>query len=317
MRSMNTQGQQKSAGMCVALVPDHSAPVKVEEQMHSSFHVEKPGATARDTQQADLLQVMQDVTGRVIANSALHLRKRAAKLCLEELKEYKRSKALNILTASTERPGSDAQPSSSSYLISAVPRGHGIDGSSALASKHGLLASNHTATRTVAQGEAAAPTLQPNSAAQKLSQTASVQNAGSAPIHKQSSMQAIAARHRNLNGAELSAAASTGAPLHGMQASAGTGRADTFTMNLPPVSPSMSHVDAAVQMQPYTEKQQWLSAPNQRGCVTSWPQGQSKPLLGPESWGSVTSTRAANYDQGKIGCAHSFPFSKHPCTVIW
>ena len=29
------------------------------------------------------------MTGRVIANSALHLRKRAAKLCLEELKEYK------------------------------------------------------------------------------------------------------------------------------------------------------------------------------------------------------------------------------------
>ncbi|KAL0047861.1 hypothetical protein WJX82_001776 [Trebouxia sp. C0006] len=78
--------------------------------MHSSFQAEKPGATARDTQQADLLQVMQDMTGRVIANSALHLRKRAAKLCLEELKEYKRSKALDILTAPTERPGSDAQP---------------------------------------------------------------------------------------------------------------------------------------------------------------------------------------------------------------
>ncbi len=55
--SMNTQGQQKSAGMCAALVPDHSAQVKVEEQMHSSFHAEKPGAIARDTEQADLLQV--------------------------------------------------------------------------------------------------------------------------------------------------------------------------------------------------------------------------------------------------------------------
>ena len=55
--SMNMQGQQKSAGMCAALVPNNSAQVKVEEQMHSSFHVEKPGATARDTQQADLLQV--------------------------------------------------------------------------------------------------------------------------------------------------------------------------------------------------------------------------------------------------------------------
>ena len=55
--SMNMQGQQKSAGMCAALVPDNSAQVKVEEQMHSSFQAEKPGATARDTQQADLLQV--------------------------------------------------------------------------------------------------------------------------------------------------------------------------------------------------------------------------------------------------------------------
>ena len=228
-----------------------------------------------------------------------------------------RSKALNILTAPTERPGSDAQPSSSSYLISAGPCGHGIDGSSALASKHGPLASNHTATHTVVQGEAAAPRLQPNSTAQKLSQPASVQNAGSAPVHKQPSMQATAARHLDLNGAELSAAASTAAPLHGMQASAGAGRADTFTMNMPPVSPSRSHADAAVQMQPYTGKQQWLSAPNQRGCVASWPQGQSKPLLGPESWGSVTSTHAANYDQGNIGCAHSFPFSKQPCAVIW
>lgn len=294
---------------------------------------------------------MQDVTGRVIANSALHLRKRAAKLCLEELKEYKvhqslhsqallpnflqhslctscllqRSKALNILTAPTERSGSDAQPSTSSYLRSAVPCGHGIDGSSALASKHCPLASNHTATHTVlqgeaaaAQGEAAAPRLQPNSTAQKLSQPGSVQNAGIAPVHKQPSMQATAARHRDLNGAELSAAASTAAPLHGMQASAGAGRADTFTMNMPAFSPSRSHADAAaVQMQPCTEKQQWLSAPNQRGCVTSWPQGQSKPLLGPDSWGSVTSTHAASYDQGKIGCAHSFPFSKQPCAVIW
>jgi len=229
-----------------------------------------------------------------------------------------RSKALNILTAPTERPGSDAQPSSSSYLISAVPCGHGIDGSSALASKHGPLASNHTATHTVAQCEAAAPRLQPNSTAQKLSQPASVQDADSASVHKQSSMQATAARRRDLNGAELSAAASTVGLLHGMQASAGTGRADTFTMNMPPVSPSRPHADAAaVQMQPYTEKQHWLSAPNQHGCVTSWPQGQSKPLLGPESWGSVTSTRAASYDQGKIGCAHRFPFSKQPCAVIW
>lgn len=54
---MNMQGQQKSAGMCAALVSDNSAQVKVEEQMHSSFQAEKPGATARDTQQADLLQV--------------------------------------------------------------------------------------------------------------------------------------------------------------------------------------------------------------------------------------------------------------------
>lgn len=57
LASMNTQGQQTSAGMCAALVPDHSAQVKVEDQIHSSFHVEKPGATARDAQQADLLQV--------------------------------------------------------------------------------------------------------------------------------------------------------------------------------------------------------------------------------------------------------------------
>ncbi len=242
------------------------------------------------------------------ANVLLH------SLCTKCL--LQRSKALNILTAPTERPGSDAQPSSSSYLMSAVPCGHGIDGSSALACKHGPLASNHTATHTVAQ--AAAPRLQPNCTAQKLSQPASVQNAGSAPVHKQPSVQANAARHRDLNGAELSAAASKAAPLHGMQASAGAGRADTFTMNMPPVSPSRLHADAAAaQMQPYTEKQQWLSAPNQRGCVTSWPQGQSKPLLGPESWGSVTSTRAASYDQGKIGCTHSFPFSKQPCAVIW
>jgi len=55
--SMNMQGQQNSAGMCAALVPDSSAQVKSEEQMHSSFHAEKPGSTARDTQQADLLQV--------------------------------------------------------------------------------------------------------------------------------------------------------------------------------------------------------------------------------------------------------------------
>ncbi|KAA6416407.1 MAG: hypothetical protein FRX49_13620, partial [Trebouxia sp. A1-2] len=201
--------------MCAGLVPDHSAQIKAEDQMHSSFHIEKPGAVAsRDTQQADLLQVMQDVTGRVIANSALHLRKRAAKLCLEELKEYKRSKALNILTAPTEQPGSDPQPSSSSYLISAVPCGHGIDGSSALGDKHGPLASNHTATHTAVQGEAIALRLQPNSTAQKLSQPASVQNTGSAPVHKQPSTQATAARHRNLDGAELSAAASTAAPLH-------------------------------------------------------------------------------------------------------
>ena len=229
-----------------------------------------------------------------------------------------RSKALNILTAPTEQPGSDPQPSSSSYLISAVPCGHGIDGSSALGDKHGPLASNHTATHTAVQGEAIALRLQPNSTAQKLSQPASVQNTGSAPVHKQPSTQATAARHRNLDGAELSAAASTAAPLHGMQASAAAGRADTLTMNMPSVSPSRSHADAAaVQMQPYTEKQQRLSAPNQRDCVTSWPQGQSKPLLGPESWGSVTSTRSANYDQGKIGCAHSFPFSTQPCAVIW
>lgn len=238
------------------------------------------------------------------------------RLCTKCL--LQRSKALNILIAPTERPGSDAQPSGSSYPISAVPCGHGIDGSSALASKHGSLASNHTATHTVAQSEAAAPRLQPNFTAQKLSQPASVQNAGSGPVHKQPALQATAARHRDLNGAELSAAASTAAPLHGMQASAGAGRADIFTTNMPPVSPSRLHADdAAVQMQPYTEKQQWLSAPSQRGCVTSWPQGQSKPLLGPESWGSVTSTRAASYDQGKIGCAHSFPFSKQPCAVIW
>ncbi|DBA94265.1 hypothetical protein WJX77_001916 [Trebouxia sp. C0004] len=311
---MNTQGQQKSVGMCAAPAPDHSAQVKVEDQLHSSFHMEKP---AGDSQQADLLQVMQDVTGRVIANSALHLRKRAAELCLEELKEYKRSKALNILTAPTERPGSDAPPSSS-YLISAVPCGHVTDGSSALASKHGPLASNHTATHKVAQCEAAAPKLHQNSTAQKLSQLASVQDADSASIHKQSSMQATAARHRDMNGAELSAAASAVGLLHGMQASTGTGSADTFMMNMPHVIPSRSHAEAAaVQVQPHTEKQQWLSSPNQRGCMTSWPQGQSKPLLGPESWGSVTSTRAASYDQGKIGCAHSFPFSKQPCAVIW
>ncbi len=244
------------------------------------------------------------------ANVLLH------SLCTKCL--LQRSKALNILTAPTERPGSDAQPSSSSYLMSAVPCGHGIDGSSTLASKHGPLASNHTATHRVAQSEAAAPRLQPNLTAQKLSQPASVQNAGSAPVHKQPSVQATATRHRDLDDAELSAAASTAAPLHGMQASAGAGRSDAFTMNMPPVSPSRLHADAAAaQMQPYTDKQQWLSAPNQRGCVTSWPQGQSKPLLVPESWGSVTSTRAASYDQGKIGCAHSFPFSKQPCAVIW
>ena len=35
------------------------------------------------------VQVMQDVTGRFIANAAAQLRKRAASLCYEELKEYK------------------------------------------------------------------------------------------------------------------------------------------------------------------------------------------------------------------------------------
>ena len=40
-------------------------------------------------QTATSAQVMQDVTGRFIANAAGQLRKRAAMLCLEELKEYK------------------------------------------------------------------------------------------------------------------------------------------------------------------------------------------------------------------------------------
>lgn len=36
-----------------------------------------------------LVQVMQDVNGRFIANIAKQLRKRAVSLCVEELKEYK------------------------------------------------------------------------------------------------------------------------------------------------------------------------------------------------------------------------------------
>ena len=228
-----------------------------------------------------------------------------------------RSKALNVLNAPVSKTVSHSRPSSASYLIPAVTDDH--NGSSLVhPSEQDPCNSNRLTTKAAEQNGSADLDAHPKAIAQTtLAQTASDQTADGA-----SERQPAPARHAETAGIKLSAAMPT-ASLDDEQRSAGPSRAHTSqlagipSMDLPPASPSTSHKGTvAPQIQPCAERQQRLPAPLQHGFMTAWPQNNLS-LKAPEHWSPMTSAHAVNRDQGKIGCAHSFPFSKQPCAVMW
>ena len=233
-----------------------------------------------------------------------------------------RSKALNVLNAPESRTVPHTRPSSASYLVPAVPDGR--DGSSSLkASDHDPCSSNRLATAAAEQDGPAGLNAPPKAVAPpKPTQTALGQGADGASAEAQSCMQPAPARHAATGGVELSAAMPASLS-HDENTSAGPSRAHTSelagisSMNLPPASPSTSHKGTtAPQIQHCAERQHRFPAPTQHGIMTAWPQS-SLQLKAPERWSPITSAHAVDCDQGKIGCAHSFAFSKQPCAVMW
>ncbi len=295
------------------------------------------------------------MTGRFIANAAMQLRKRAASLCYEELKEYKvsslpsttsvllqhctlpcnqswivllqRSKILNVLKAPAEAPAPGSRPSSASYLIPAVPNHHNVPHSSEPFSKNGQ-SNSKPAPQNVGQQQDAAPGSQPGDNTQMPPHHTPDpgQDTSCASAPPQASTQALPASVLDLRCNEVSVAASVAGTSSNAQEAARMSTdteamhclGDPAAKDLPRSSPPASNDKPhTLRMQPGADKQPWLPFSNQQKFMSSWSQGASQPLQASEHWAHDSSPAALNYSQAKLGCAHNFPFSKQPCAVMW
>lgn len=298
---------------------------------------------------------MQDVTGRFIANAAKQLRKRAASLCLEELKEYKvspcivrvspyapcydccwcqsmlhmlqRSKVLNILQAPVQTQGSGSRPSSASYLIPAVPVGLDMAARSDCKSDHAQPPSSQSIPVMGDHHELGAPASQVEGNLEMQPQLASAahQNGTDASAQIQASLQALPSKQMDMGSTSLLTAPTQVSASH-MQLGARTSRATasihslpaTSAMDFPSCNPSASDLKRCDSEQTHSDagKQQWLPVSN-HAFMTSWSRGTAQPVQTSERWTHGPSQPALHYSPATLGCAHSFPFGKQPCPVLW
>ena len=223
-----------------------------------------------------------------------------------------RSKKLNILTTSKDIEAAGSQPSSTSYLIPALPHNDPAACSSERSQRPVPCSRHTTVSEPGKQASAAEVRSDPD---------------GKIPVHQ---LQAASPPPLANGGASredvfsnLPGAVQTGSgnPSNCMQGPSATEEA-AETMPVPAAMPATGVSSHGYANQPTKpgdhsfrsclDKQQWSCSPKQQGSLPSWPQDGSQRRT--HHWEHASSQ---NFAQAKFTCTPSFSFSKQPCAVMW
>lgn len=302
-----------------------------KQNAYISFpHSEQAGIQGLpDPQQTELLHAMQNVTGRFIRNAVTQLRKRAAGLCIEELKEYKRAKTLSILEAPRQTQASHSRPASTSYLVPTVSQSHTIVDASQLS----LPDLQHTAQDSpptdAAQAQLALSKneLSRDASTQQQMSGSSLHVSHGIPASTSAQAPALLGSHmldhgRSVLDAQdaltcLSNRANPSGVKSNQQLFDAASAAPSGDVELQCSSASISLDGSASDSQPSAGKQEVQLPSKQTAYSNSWCQSASQPLASGNGWLHVPSQPVTHFSPTKLACMPSFSFSKQPCPVMW
>lgn len=259
-------------------------------------------------EQADLLQVMQDVTGRFITNSILQLKRRAATLCLQELQEYKRSKVLNVLGMPTKHCQEPSQVISASYL---VPSDTHEQASKMVVTTTEALPTPLQHTAQVSDPRPQQPVTSSTPAFSQTLHTESVSEPNKDTRHNTvaTGTEAATSAAEITRNPALAAKATTMHVTDDKAAAAGSDAACKQS------APMLSAPLQATHVATSATKQQWMPAPNPTP-LPAWPQGPAQHAAGPaQPW--AASPAGFGMAQPSMGFNPALSFGKQPCAVMW
>ena len=228
-----------------------------------------------------------------------------------------RSKKLNIITTPKDIEAAGSQPSSTSYLIPALPQ----DDTAACSSAHTqgpVPCSRHPTVSEQGNHASAAQVISHPNCTRLVHQ---LQAASPSPLAN-GGVSLFSASHENcLSNPPGVVQTVPGHPSKCMQGPSAAQEA-AEPMPVPAAMPATdvsSHGYASQPAKPRdhpwksgADKQQWLQSPEQPGSLPSWRQDGSQWRA--HHWDHASSQ---NFGQAKLTRTPSFPFRKQPCAVMW